>query len=1164
MKRTRHLNIGLRLLLTLAVLMLAANFALAQQVTAAITGTVVDPSGAAIAGATVTATDTNRGTVWKTETNNTGAYNLPRLPVGSYTVQADAKGFQAAKYANAVTLELNQIATIDLKMKIGNQTETVEVTGAAPILQTQTSEVSTLISGATATSVPLAARNYIQLTLLTPGATSPNPQTLYQAQSMPSSGRPYINGNREQANEFLLDGMLNSEDNNNEVGYQPSVDAIQEFNVITQNASAEFGNYQGGIVNTSIKSGTNGYHGDVFEFLRNDALNANTWSAGLSQTGPSIPGVSQPDGVLLKPKVRWNQFGGTFGGPIFKNKLFFFADYQGQRFDHPFDPVSVGLFTPAEVAGDFGALCAGGFDSTGKCLKGTQLKNPTTGAIIPNNNLAAAGLTINPVAGALFALPQYTAAQQTAGGSSSFFSNSSNHLNVDQGDLRIDWNATDNDRVYGRWSQSHLSHPALNTFILADPGATEQQPVRNFVTGWTHTFSPTILNEFRGGFSAVDYNQTDEGSSPIGQQIGINGANAFANGLPQLNIGSITYGTNGLLQIFHTTSIQAEDNVTITRGRHTVHTGFQYWRERLDFIYPGNNGLLGILNFSGGATGSPLSDFWLGQVAGGGQDGGGEIQFGRRGNVVGFFGQDDWRISDNLTINYGIRFEDHTPFYEIDNREFNFGLIDGQLQTEKNHNALYNNYLGAGDWQPRIGVAWSPSALHGKTVIRAAYGISSYAEGGGANQLLTKNFVLAQGETSTFKAENLSTGFAGTTASACTSPITISCFVGQSVKVFNPDWRPAMSQQWSLTVEQQLSNTLTFQLGYVGQHGTHLLNLMDYQQEKAVDASGNVVKPGELSAAVLPSEFLAANSVLKSGFIGGTDSNASQRYDSLQAVLRKRMSGGLEGQVAYTYSKCLTNSAGYFGTSAWGGNGAQTSLGLPGWQNIYDGRAEWGPCFYDETHILSSYATYDVPLGRGQKFGHDVNSVADQIIGHWQMGGIVSLHTGNAITPTIGFQDTSNTNGAGGLFASERPACLGAPSYPDQLVHATNVGGTFVPGYVQYFDPTTFAIPAQNTFGNCSNGVIRGPGYADVDMSIHKSFPISEGKRLEFRTEFINLFNHPILNFGPALTGYGCSGKSLTGGLNACQIDPTVNTNFGQISQSQGERNIQFALKFYF
>src|SRR5207302_1018677 len=252
--------------------------------------------------------------VWTSQSNDTGAYNFGRLPIGTYEVKAASAGFQTAK-ESAVTLNLDQIARINFQMKIGNTSETVEVTGAAPILQTESAEVSTIIDANTATSLGLAARNYIQLTLLVPGATTVNPQQLYQSKTMEESGRPYINGNREQANLFLLDGIVNMEDNNSEVGYQPSPDAIQEFNVITQNASAEFGNYEGGIVSTSIKSGTNNFHGDLFEFLRNDVLNANTWSAGLSQ--------GTPLGVPPKAKMRWNVFGATIGGPIMKNKLFF-------------------------------------------------------------------------------------------------------------------------------------------------------------------------------------------------------------------------------------------------------------------------------------------------------------------------------------------------------------------------------------------------------------------------------------------------------------------------------------------------------------------------------------------------------------------------------------------------------------------------------------------------------------------------------------------------------------------------------------------------------------------------------------------------------------------------------------------------------------------------
>ena len=406
----RHsVRVGLGLLLLTVVVSIVAEPAWSQEVTAAIVGTVNDPSGAPIAGATVTANDVDRGTLWVATTNETGAYTLPRVPVGRYEVKVAAQGFQTAAIP-AFTLVLNQTARIDVQMKVGQVSETVEVTSAAPLLQTQSTEISTIIDAKTNASLPLASRNYIQLTLLAPGVTTVNPQGLTQAQSMTSSGRPYINGNREQANSFLLDGVDNQENINNEVAYQPSVDAIQEFNLITQNASAEFGQYQGGIVNTTIKSGSNGFHGSAFEFFRNDILNANTWQNGLT-IGAANPNplVQEPNGVGKKPQLRWNMFGATIGGPIVKNKLFFFADYQGQRFDHPQTTTQYQVFTDSERAGDFGQLCtqAGGtFDGTGTCTGGTgttQLHNPTTNAIIPFNNLATAGFTINPVAAALFA-----------------------------------------------------------------------------------------------------------------------------------------------------------------------------------------------------------------------------------------------------------------------------------------------------------------------------------------------------------------------------------------------------------------------------------------------------------------------------------------------------------------------------------------------------------------------------------------------------------------------------------------------------------------------------------------------------------------------------------------------------------------------------------------
>src|SRR5215467_5585007 len=280
-------------LLTLAGLVSALPLAYAQEVTANVVGTI---------------TDTARGVNYTTKTNDVGAFNLSRLPVSNYTVKASAAGFQTAAYP-AFTLVLNQTARVDMQLKVGQVTETVEVTGAAPVLQTDTTQVSTIVDSTSADRLPLATRNYVQLTLLSPGSVSPDPANFNNGDNTANGARPYINGNREQSNNFILDGLDNNQVSDNLLGYTPSPDAIQEFNLITSNASAEFGNFQGGIISTTIKSGTNGFHGDLWEFFRNDKLNSNSWENGFK-------GINQGTGPLPKPALRWNMFGGTVGGPV--------------------------------------------------------------------------------------------------------------------------------------------------------------------------------------------------------------------------------------------------------------------------------------------------------------------------------------------------------------------------------------------------------------------------------------------------------------------------------------------------------------------------------------------------------------------------------------------------------------------------------------------------------------------------------------------------------------------------------------------------------------------------------------------------------------------------------------------------------------------------------
>src|SRR5438445_4799348 len=329
--------------LTPALLLCGAGSAFAQEVTASITGTVTDPSGAAVGGATVTAKSVERGLTYAAATNDSGLYRIAQLPAGTYELRVEKPGFATSSHP-AFVLTVNQVARIDVGMKVGQVSETVEVTGATPALETEVTQVDTVINAATNDNLPLASRNYVQLTLLAPGAVTTNPASFTSGNNTDFySGRPLINGNREQANNFLLDGMDNNQVSDNLLGYTPAPDAIQEFNLITSNAPAEFGNFQGGIVNTTIKSGTNQYHGDAWEFFRNDVLNANSWANRVHQPAP-----------LPKDKLRWNMFGATFGGPIIKNKLFFFADYQGQRFDIPSSSIANTVFTTAERNGNFG------------------------------------------------------------------------------------------------------------------------------------------------------------------------------------------------------------------------------------------------------------------------------------------------------------------------------------------------------------------------------------------------------------------------------------------------------------------------------------------------------------------------------------------------------------------------------------------------------------------------------------------------------------------------------------------------------------------------------------------------------------------------------------------------------------------------------------------
>jgi hypothetical protein len=1157
---TRRL-LSLAVLCSLSIaLLVVSQVSQAQEVTASIVGTITDQSGAAVAGATVKANSVERGLAYTAVTNNDGLYRISPVPAGTYKLTVEKQGFSSVSH-EAFVLTVNQVARVDVGLKVGQVSETVEVTGAAPVLETDVTQVDTIINAATNDSLPLAARNYVQLTLLSPGAVTTNPKGFSTGNNTAdfSSARPLINGNREQANNFLLDGMDNNQVSDNLLGYTPAPDAIEEFNLITSNAPAEFGNFEGGIINATIKSGTNSFHGDVWEFFRNDKLNANSWSNNLHE--------------LEKSKVRWNMFGGTFGGPIIKNKLFVFADYQGQRFNIPSSGGANTVFTAAERTGDFSDVCTqkgGSFTGpNGTCTGGTgvQLYNPCASFAAPCTPTSPAAGTRNP-----FPLNQIPAAMISPVASALFASSlyptpinnqiqdnavnvTASAFKVNQGDLKLDFKATEKDSISYRFTREYQENPSTNSQVLLS-NALSSTPIYNTVGDWTRTISNNLVNDARIGWSHVTVNTGTAWDSSVGQfgnTLGIgNGNPASLDGLLGLNFTRANIsnlGTQESTASFDDHVWQFEDGLSWTHSRHNFKFGGQFWRQKINTFYAGNNGQLGHLDFdgrftqsssSGANTGDGGADFLLGLP----------FQYGRgvstgktweqSSNIIGIYAQDNWRVTDHLTLNLGLRYDAHTPWVETHNQQANYNFGTGNIELAGQggaSRALYKGFYGGRDFQPRIGFAWTPEMLGGKTVVRGAFTMSSYMEGTGTNLRLTLNPPFTPAEidvaynNAALPGTDTTDGIVGSAASApCDAPAYL-CYVNTLLRVWDPNVQPAIAEQWNFTIQHQLTHDTTFQIGYVGQKGTHLMVPFDYAQRVSLPNSSCPIvppatTPGPCSAA---SPFFSQNPALytalgASAKVSGTRSNGNMEYNSLQAVLQKQMTHGLQYQVSYTFSKCMSDSTGYYG--AWDNALSASAY----WQNIYDPRAEWAPCYYDATHVISAYAIYDLPFGRGRTFGHDMNKAVDAVVGGWEISPIVSWRTGWPL-PVFGAQDKTTTNSRG-----IRPNCNSMPSITD----------TTIPGVgVQWFTNNgNFTQPAPGQFGNCAPqlGGLRGPHYTDVDLSLHKDFQMTERFKLQFRTDFINLFNH--VNFEAPNTSIG----------------PTM----GQITSAEPPRNIQLALKLYY
>jgi Carboxypeptidase regulatory-like domain len=1140
--------------------LLCTGIAHPQTVTGSITGQVTDSTGAVLPGATVIAHNVATSVDSTATTNDTGNYSIRFLPVGQYELSVSANGFASLRFP-PFALEVDQTVKLDAKLKIGEATTTTVVEGSvAPILNTNDSSLGVTLTNNEVNNIPLNGRNFSSVTLFIPGAVSTNPTGTSGNNAIERSTYytdiPSVNGNRSQANNYTLDGINMNEDENNLIAYNPAPDAIQELKVITSNAPAEYGNVNGGDVVAVLKSGTNQFHGSAYAYLQNENLNANTWSNNHQPPKVLPDGSTVPNPIPINPYTQ-TQFGGTLGGPIKRDKLFFFVDYEGAR-KHTGGTSTATVLTPAMRTGDFSALLnpptVGGQTNAPVQLYDTQ----NNSAPYVNNQIPV----LNPVAQFLFANPSLyplpNAAPTDGIAANNFRGPNRTFVVNNQGDVKIEWDPRNADKITGFFSQSDAYDGNIAVLAISFP-AQNSFPTKLGGGMWVHVFSPSIVNSARLGFTRVVWNQGIP-TDPTGQfgtggnaKVGIPfGAQQYV-GFSYQNISNSFsgVGTPALVGSLTDNAFSYGDNLTWQRGKHLLSMGVEAIRYQDNYITSNNQGFLGAFVYNGDFTRNPSAtavnslgygpaDFVLDRVASASVEEAGELVGQRQWRAAGFF-QDDWKIFPNLTLNLGLRYEYDQPWFEVNNKTGNVDLSNGnflyagsipasapagsQLCSNRAcYNANYNQ------WMPRVGFAFQATD---RFVVRGGYGATSFFEGNAGNQRLTSlpPFILASTR------QEVAPGAAtATTPYSPGQPYAVQDGFSNSSSNINYNnsggsygaWplnmRPAYIQEWSLTTEYALTHVTSLQVGYLGEQGQHLI---DYRNANQLLINGDQTSFPAVSA----------NPLIGSGSLLLTEPRAMMNYNALQATLRQRASHGLEYTINYTYAKSMTNSLGNYALNVNGYSGA--------FQNGYNSHADYGPAGYDVRHNLSAVGVYALPFGRGKQFGGHLNRVVDEFVGGWSLSGSLVAYTG--FPETITAPNVSNSN----TFGQQR-----ANQYRKLKIVGRNINNWWgtdpsATPCAQGVDNgiCAYGVPANNSFGTASNGSERGPGYWQIDNSIFKDFHITERHTIGFRADSFNTFN---------VASYGNPDVGVT------------DSNFGNISnQGSGAvrspaRNLQLNLHYTF
>lgn len=1098
---------------TCLLAVLTLNPALSQTVTGSITGQVTDPSGALVSGANVIAENVATGVKTTATTNAAGVYTIRFLPTGTYKLTVESKGFSSANVP-PFSLEIDQTAKVDVALKIGSSETIVVQEEAHPILDTEDSTLGTTLSTNEIENIPLNGRNFSSLTLFQPGAVATDPTGLIGNNAIERStfntGVVSINGNRQQANNYMLEGAENNEPQNNLIAYNPAPDAIGELRVVSANANATYGNANGGAVVTILKSGTNNFHGSAYDLLENQNLDANSW--GNNYTGSPITKYTQ------------NIFGATFGGPILRNKLFFFVDYEGVR-RHSAQPLQAdSVLTPQMLKGDFSALNASGI----------QLYDSQNNfAPFPNNQVPV----VSPIAQFLAAHPQfYPAPNRTPTDGlieNNYVGPQNSYVTNNQEDFKVDWTPGNSNKVNGFYSQGK-SADFTSAIVPVSFPAHNNYPTKIAGASWVHTFSPAILNEARLGFTRVRWNNNGFPSDPTGffgltgdQKVGIPfpfGSQSYVGFTGQSISNNASYiGDNASPQVFTDNTFNYQDTLTWQRGRHLLTMGAQATRYQQNYLNASNVGFLGQFQYTGtftsnlNASNGPgygpadfvLGRIWNAQIA----DPLGNVG-NRQWRIAGYF-QDDFKVRPTLTLNLGLRYEYDQPWYEQNNKTANVvfapgptglmptveyaghvpaGAVSGSIvcPTHACYNGNYKQIM------PRVGFAYQ---INPKTVIRGGYGITSFFEGYSFNQRLTSSppFSLAINQNAIGPTKT-SGGTPFTVADAFSQPPSINNSI---YSVWPQNVQPAYIQQYNLTVEHAITNELSVSAGYHGQNGDHLADYRNGNQLTLAQAAAISQLPSG-SPIPSPDQSPYFSLVGEGNPVLVTESEARMNYSSGQLAVRQRTHHGLEYTLNYTWAKSLTNSSGNYqvGFGSWNGST---------FQNAYDMRADWGPSAMDVRHGMNFVGVYDLPFGRGRAYGGNANRYMDAALGGWRLATTAILYSGPPIT-IFG----QNNNGASTIYGFNR-----ANQYRPMIIRNRSIKNWWgtdpsaTPCSAAGVDNGVCAYGNEGNFqfGTAKNGTERGPGYRQVDMSLFKDFHVwREEHIVGFRADFFNIFN--IASYG--------------------------------------------------